>query len=490
MDTNRTATFRATQIFGLCFYLAWMYLVFNGTASINVNLRTGWVLLWVHIVSSVFSVSTYLLIILFSRAAVKRFATRWSLVIAGVIMAAGTALSTVPVAIPDVAQLAGAALTGVASCWIIVYWGSLFSSLTPRNIIVCTAASFFFAFLIYYGSMQLPYVARYGVEIVLPLAASLLLPRASNVSAVLGGPNPLLAETPDEQARLTIEGKGGEEAGGRMLVPLRDLPWRIGVGLLIVMFVYGGVRVYVGMADYQESDALLPTLLMSVGVTVVAALWGLFFTKGTVSLGAAYKMALPFLATTLLVLDIFGYQSAALVASLATACDVTIEMLSWILLADIARTTRVPAFLVFAIGRGAVQLGMFAGQLLAMGLIDQRAPFAIISVFVLMIAAGFLFTDQDTELVFQAPSQQERAALEQKTGAPFETRLDTVARQVGLTPRETEIFKLWATGHGSKYIQETYVISAATVKTHVRHIYEKCGVHSRAEIISLLEEGE
>jgi DNA-binding CsgD family transcriptional regulator len=159
-------------------------------------------------------------------------------------------------------------------------------------------------------------------------------------------------------------------------------------------------------------------------------------------------------------------------------------------MADLARTKRVPAFIVFAMGRGAVQLGMLLGQLFAIACLDERAPFAIVSIFVLMIAAGFLFESEDTELVFEAPSPEEREAMEERTGTSFDARLDEVAKNAQLTARETEIFKLWATGHGSKYIQENLVISPATVKTHVRHIYEKCDVHSRAEIIALLEAGE
>jgi len=50
------------------------------------------------------------------------------------------------------------------------------------------------------------------------------------------------------------------------------------------------------------------------------------------------------------------------------------------------------------------------------------------------------------------------------------------------------VFALWVTGRGAKYIQERLVISPATVKTHLRHIYEKCGVHSRAELMKRLEE--
>ena len=56
-----------------------------------------------------------------------------------------------------------------------------------------------------------------------------------------------------------------------------------------------------------------------------------------------------------------------------------------------------------------------------------------------------------------------------------------------LSARETEVFRLWTTGHTLKYIQEKLYLSPSTVKTHVRHIYDKTGVHSRFEIVELLD---
>ena len=40
---------------------------------------------------------------------------------------------------------------------------------------------------------------------------------------------------------------------------------------------------------------------------------------------------------------------------------------------------------------------------------------------------------------------------------------------------------------GSKLVSEQMDVSSATVRTHIRHIYEKLDVHSRAELIELLE---
>lgn len=50
-----------------------------------------------------------------------------------------------------------------------------------------------------------------------------------------------------------------------------------------------------------------------------------------------------------------------------------------------------------------------------------------------------------------------------------------------LTPREEEILDLLVQGHRYREIGEQLFISLDTVRTHVRHVYEKMHVRSRAE---------
>ena len=58
-----------------------------------------------------------------------------------------------------------------------------------------------------------------------------------------------------------------------------------------------------------------------------------------------------------------------------------------------------------------------------------------------------------------------------------------------LTPREREVFLLLAQNYRAPYIAEKLVVSQSTVKTHMRNLYAKLGVHSQAELL-LLVDGE
>ena len=49
------------------------------------------------------------------------------------------------------------------------------------------------------------------------------------------------------------------------------------------------------------------------------------------------------------------------------------------------------------------------------------------------------------------------------------------------------MFRLLAQGRSQPYIRETLFLSKNTVSTHIRHIYRKLDIHSKEELIDLLQ---
>ena len=66
-------------------------------------------------------------------------------------------------------------------------------------------------------------------------------------------------------------------------------------------------------------------------------------------------------------------------------------------------------------------------------------------------------------------------------------RCAQIAIRCELTQRETEVLLLLAERYNAKEIADMLVISEATVKTHIRKIYTKLGVHSQREAIKIIE---
>lgn len=61
-----------------------------------------------------------------------------------------------------------------------------------------------------------------------------------------------------------------------------------------------------------------------------------------------------------------------------------------------------------------------------------------------------------------------------------------VSAEYSLTPRESEVLLELTYGHSSSYIAHVLYISDNTVRTHMKNIYKKLGVHSREELIEVM----
>jgi DNA-binding CsgD family transcriptional regulator len=82
------------------------------------------------------------------------------------------------------------------------------------------------------------------------------------------------------------------------------------------------------------------------------------------------------------------------------------------------------------------------------------------------------------------------ASAEAAQGSAFwRERIDMIAEQYGLSFRQKEIMKLLVKGRDSKYITEHLNISRSTAKTHVYNLYRKINIHSRQELLDLIEGG-
>ena len=92
------------------------------------------------------------------------------------------------------------------------------------------------------------------------------------------------------------------------------------------------------------------------------------------------------------------------------------------------------------------------------------------------------------QVLLQASSAGQLLAVLRSQERPvYESSLDALASSevelLGWTEREPEVVRLIAQGHSNTEIAAELVVSDATVKTHINHIYSKFGARDRSQVI-------
>jgi two-component system nitrate/nitrite response regulator NarL len=103
-------------------------------------------------------------------------------------------------------------------------------------------------------------------------------------------------------------------------------------------------------------------------------------------------------------------------------------------------------------------------------------------------AAGFLSKESSGAEICDAIAVAARGEIalgrEMQSALAGELRLRESTERPRLSEREAEILRLLAEGMSSQEIADHLIISATTVKTHLRNLYEKLEVSDRAAAVA------
>ena len=178
-----------------------------------------------------------------------------------------------------------------------------------------------------------------------------------------------------------------------------------------------------------------------------------------------------------------------LAADLTTlVCYCMFSMLAWLYLTLTARAYPVSVIELFGLGLGASYLGCLAGTFFGGVLVSFCAPSYRVLSFIALLCAGAILA----ALLFIADEQVFARLIDADDDRPqaprrFMLRVQQVAQEYGLTPKETEVFTLAAKGRTTQRIREELGLSTGTVNTHLAHIYKKLDVHDRQQMLDLVE---
>ena len=467
---------------------------------------------------------------------------RGVLLVCASLLALASALLPLTVAIDAPWPLVGCgAICGVAGTLLGCAWGARYS-LESRDVSAVVMVSFLVAYGIYFAILLLyvatPFVVAAQVVVVfLPLASwGLWFWDASARSGLAPEVFPSSALSTDIAGSPGSSGKAPGEvtAGSR---ELHALPWR-SLGVIAVAALVGNVMASVIMGtSYEGADSLCPGGIALCACIATMALVPLTAERTAFSVAQLYRITVTFSVVGLVAILVLGAAAVPVGGALVQGCTLFFQPLVYVVVTRSTRLQGLSPLVAFGVGQALISAVVLAGNLAGKLLfqVAGETPLllsavcgaGVLALFFMVVARAAQVGEEGNEekdggteemeaetrgadrvkaaaagrgssgvaageRLFEDGGTTEAATLPNGdcaagVGAQGEDSAAVFARAVGLTARETEILSLLVRGRTLPYIANELFVTTGTVKTHVRHIYEKALVNNRQELLDKVE---
>ena len=467
---------------------------------------------------------------------------RGVLLVCASLLALASALLPLTVAIDAPWPLVGCgAICGVAGTLLGCAWGARYS-LESRDVSAVVMVSFLVAYGIYFAILLLyvatPFVVAAQVVVVfLPLAswglwfwdasarsglAPEVFPSSALSTAIAGSPG------------YSGKAPGEVTAGSR---ELHALPWR-SLGVIAVAALVGNVMASVIMGtSYEGADSLYPGGIALCACIATMALVPLTAERTAFSVAQLYRITVTFSVVGLVAILVLGAAAVPVGGALVQGCTLFFQPLVYVVVTRSTRLQGLSPLVAFGVGQALISAVVLAGNLAGKLLfqVAGETPLllsavcgaGVLALFFMVVARAAQVGEEGNEekdggteemeaetrgadrvkaaaagrgssgvaageRLFEDGGTTEAATLPNGdcaagVGAQGEDSAAVFARAVGLTARETEILSLLVRGRTLPYIANELFVTTGTVKTHVRHIYEKALVNNRQELLDKVE---
>ncbi len=369
----------------------------------------------------------------------------------GVLAGAARALTT---------HLVFSLVKGVAPALLWMCWISLYARMDMRHVLLyyllANVVSACLTLVLSLVPLTLPVVAACAL---LPLVSAWLLGQASKA----------VDRAPFAQ---------GETVSGRYRFPTAPV---------VLMAVFSFINVFTRdvLPTADRVYATIGTL-----VCLVMLLVALKLGTGRFGVWSLYGVAFPLTLAGLFFLLLAG-EGWGIAATLCThAGEALFTVFIGVTLCTISFRHGVSALMLFGFSQAAGALAYLGAALVAF-----ETPTWPHDAFVLVVAAMGLALCVCYVVLTRGNSREVTWGVEEDASAatPLDAtdqlalRCSRMAYEHGLTRREEEVLALLAQDKTAAQIEEALCVSNATVKSHTHAVYQKLGVHSRAELVGMME---
>jgi DNA-binding CsgD family transcriptional regulator len=260
---------------------------------------------------------------------------------------------------------------------------------------------------------------------------------------------------------------------------------------VIILFLFCaafGIMQYLIVIPAQNADQISRMNILFRGLVALLFLVGL----GVFSWKPLVVFQVGFLIITAGFLVVPFVRTGAITSAIIMIGYTCFDMLSWIVICSLAVRQGADAPRIVALARFASLSGVLIGALTGL-VLTYWAPLEGLDIAVVANAVAYLLVVATALSMDRGPTgfwlllseaKQSAASTSQEM---LQRAVDQIAARAALTPREREFFGYLALGRTIPWINEHLSISEGTGRTHTQHIYVKLHVHSRQELLDMVE---
>ena len=416
------------------------------------------------------------------------------------LMIVGTLSLSCSDALDGALTIAGAVLSGVGSAGLLLLWAEAYEGIAPGFAKKRTIPGSMVAGVgIFLFINALPRLAAVTAMLLLPVASTCLLSWCKTSS-----------EADTDHASCDAQEAEQGTCAGTCIGGLKDvvsLPFS--AKLIVYCLPLGFLRGNAIMFPLASSSDIGGGIFAGAAVILacVGAVSILLLKERNIDI--AYRFIVPLMAAGLLLLPFLDASLSPLAGAAIMSGYVFLEMYVWAYLADQASVSSAPSAAIFGIGKVGMNIGLMAGTFLGIRFAGASSMLAIgvsvLIVYLFIVLESFAAQDSGAALAIRVssaddtemPSEQKMTAAkaaQMNLSASFEAILNEkcriVSEKYGLSKRESEVLSFLARGQSLQATAELLGVAYSTIKTHTDRIYGKTGVHSRRELISLVEQAQ
>ncbi|NPD30867.1 helix-turn-helix transcriptional regulator [Eggerthellaceae bacterium zg-1084] len=469
---------------GAALFFAWGFLTFLSPSVVGPQAPQAVHIEYAFMASQAAVVASSSVLVALARLRRPAIPAAW-VVLAGLVMSIGTAGAAIlcdNLGIDRSLMLLVGLAVGTVAPLLGIAWGSRMM-LTARRGFLIVLASFALAYALYFtvsGLAAISYPLACTLTCFMPTASVALWGCDRRRRALRSGTGELRCE-------LACELAAGETS--LALLGRRDM-------LLLALLAFVGNFVPGVVLEYRWDAALGLSMTAFMLVSVLCLHIMLRYSRmvGMVGVGWVYRTVIPVMAAGAVAVVLWPNGSALGVAGgMMMSGGLFLQACAYLFMVERTHAQGMSPAVSFAVAQLIIALPVLAGNMAGKLMLSvspvqgdrMLTVFCALSLMVLTCALVGLF-DGRGKRSLQAEGgdalRREVVANGASTGA------SRLAARAGLTPREAEVLALLARGRSVPYIAESLFITAGTVKTHVRHIYEKAGVATRQQLIDALED--